>query len=400
MEVKSILSIPDMMEGTKGQDLVFEVEAFLEEGFDFRRNVINGKLEMRFKDEAEWRALSDEVLNTIVINAREEGVGGDSSPRKVIEEYIHSMAVSDYNPIANYLNGIGEWDGADHVSSLFNRLPGVSDEMKGYLRIWLRSMVAHWLQMDTQHGNECVPVLIGEQGCGKSTFCNRLLPPELRSYFFDHINFTNRFDLEMALTHALLVNIDEFNIVTPSQMAKLKQNLSKVKVNSRPIFGRTTEDRKRYSSFIATTNERHPLCDPTGSRRFLCIEIPSGEFIDNDSPIDYAQLFAQILSELRQVGTRYWFTRDEENRIQDLNTPFLKTDDIDVMVASSFDLEKSESEGQWMSGSEVIAVLCRNYSQLKSDSGLKLRLGKALRYLGCKAKHTKRGQEYLLSARK
>ena len=33
MEVKSILSTPDMMEGTKGQDLVFEVEAFLEEGF-------------------------------------------------------------------------------------------------------------------------------------------------------------------------------------------------------------------------------------------------------------------------------------------------------------------------------------------------------------------------------
>ena len=162
----------------------------------------------------------------------------------------------------------------------------------------------------------------------------------------------------------------------------------------------TTEDRKRYSSFIATTNERHPLCDPTGSRRFLCIEIPSGELIDNDSPIDYAQLFAQILSELSQVGTRYWFTREEENRIQDLNTPFMKTDDIDVMVASSFDLEKSESEGQWMSGSEVIAVLCRNYSQLKSDSGLKLRLGKALRYLGCKAKHTKRGQEYLLSTRK
>ena len=388
------------MEGTKGQDLVFEVEAFLEEGFEFRRNVINGKLEMRFKDEDAWRALSDEVLNTIVIRAREQGVGGDSSPRKVIEEYLHSMAVTDYNPITNYLNSIGEWDGDDHVSSLFNRLPGVSDEMKGYLRIWLRSMVAHWLQMDTQHGNECVPVLIGEQGCGKSTFCNRLLPPELRSYFFDHINFTNRFDLEMALTHALLVNIDEFNIVTPSQMAKLKQNLSKVKVNSRPIFGRTTEDRKRYSSFIATTNERHPLCDPTGSRRFLCIEIPSGEFIDNDSPIDYAQLFAQILSELRQVGTRYWFTREEENRIQDLNTPFLKTDDIDVMVASSFDLEKSESEGQWMSGNEVIAVLCRNYSQLKSDSGLKLRLGKALRYLGCKAKHTKRGQEYLLCTRK
>ena len=162
----------------------------------------------------------------------------------------------------------------------------------------------------------------------------------------------------------------------------------------------TTEDRKSYSSFIATTNERHPLCDPTGSRRFLCIEIPSGEFIDNGSPIDYAQLYAQILHELSLVSTRYWFTREEESRIQDLNMPFMKTEDIDEMIAASFDLENSESEGKWMSGNEVISVLCRNYSQLKHDSSLKLRLGKALRYLGCKAKHTKRGQEYLLRARK
>ena len=70
------------------------------------------------------------------------------------------------------------------------------------------------------------------------------------------------------------------------------------------------------------------------------------------------------------------------------------------MIAASFDLENSESKGEWMSGNEVICVLCRNYSQLKPDSSLKLRLGKALRYLGCKAKHTKRGQEYLLRARK
>ena len=391
---------PTMSVMTDNQMMVYAVETYLEENYEFRRNVVSGKTEYRHKDCEEWTIMTEEAMNSIVRQAKKDGIGDNKSPRQDIDEYVKSDAVRKFSPVGDFLDALPEWDGHNHIADLFNRIPGMTMETMGWCAVWLRSMVAHWLQMDTQHGNECVPVLIGEQGCGKSTFCNRLLPPELRSYFFDHINFTNRFDLEMALTHALLVNIDEFNIVTPSQMAKLKQNLSKVKVNSRPIFGRTTEDRKRYSSFIATTNERHPLCDPTGSRRFLCIEIPSGEFIDNDSPIDYAQLFAQILSELSQVGTRYWFTREEENRIQDLNTPFMKTDDIDVMVASSFDLEKSESEGQWMSGSEVIAVLCRNYSQLKSDSGLKLRLGKTLRYLGCKAKHTKRGQEYLLSARK
>ena len=45
-------------------------------------------------------------------------------------------------------------------------------------------------------------------------------------------------------------------------------------------------------SFLATTNDEHPLCDPTGSRRYLCLRVPDGEFIDNSSVINYDQLYA------------------------------------------------------------------------------------------------------------
>ena len=76
---------------------------------------------------------------------------------------------------------------------------GASQE--GMLATWLRSVVAHWLQMDTIHGNECVPTLIGAQGCGKTTFFVRLLPPHLRAYYLDHLNLSNKFDKEMALTN-------------------------------------------------------------------------------------------------------------------------------------------------------------------------------------------------------
>ncbi|NAW49658.1 helicase, partial [Salmonella sp. gx-f5] len=89
----------------------------------------------------------------------------------------------------------------------------------------------------------------------------------------DHINFANKFDSEMALTHNLFVNIDEFANMGPSQQGKLKQMLSKVKVNGRPIFGKSQDDRPRYASFLATTNDEHPLCDPTGSRRYLCLRV-------------------------------------------------------------------------------------------------------------------------------
>ena len=210
MATQSMLEIP-LMEITKNQNMIFEVEAFLEEGFRFRRNVINGKVEICYHGENEWATLTTEKFNSLLIKAMKDGIGGDSSPRKIIEDYVGSTAIPSFNPIKDYIDSLPRWDGQDRVSAFFRRLPGVDDEMVGFLTIWLFSAVAHWMKMDTMHGNECVPILIGEQGCGKSTFCNRLLPPELREYFFDHINFGNKLDFEMALTNGLMVNLDEFH---------------------------------------------------------------------------------------------------------------------------------------------------------------------------------------------
>jgi predicted P-loop ATPase len=229
---------------------------------------------------------------SIVRRAKKLGIGEKKSPRQDIEEYIKSDAVPVFDPIQEYMNKLPKWDGKNHVAALFGRIPGLTSEQLGWCATWFRSAVAHWLQMDMLHGNEAVPVLIGQQGCGKSTFAVRLLPEELRQYFLDHINFGNKFDSEMALTHNLLVNIDELANITVAQQGKLKQTLSKVKVNGRPIFGKSQADRRRYASFLATTNDEHPLCDPTGSRRYLCLRVPDGEFIDNSSVINYDQLYA------------------------------------------------------------------------------------------------------------
>ena len=118
------------------------------------------------------------------------------------------------------------------------RIPGITSEQLNYLTVWLRSAVAHWKQMDMLHGNECVPTLIGGQGCGKTTFVRRLLPPQLREFYLDHLNLSNKFDKEMALTNNLIANLDELDAISSKQHAKLKQTLSVSKVNGRPIFGR------------------------------------------------------------------------------------------------------------------------------------------------------------------
>ena len=272
------------------QEGMLATELYLITHYLFRRNVLNGKVEYAVKP-AEgqaplWKPLTQSALNSIIIRAKRECVCESGSPKSDIVEYVNSDEIDIFDPIADYLEHLPKWNGENHVARLFNRLPGVDSELTGYLATWLRSAVAHWLQMDTIHGNECVPTLIGAQGCGKTTFFVRLLPPHLRAYYLDHLNLSNKFDKEMALTNNLLVNIDELDAIRPSQHASLKQTLSKSKVNGRPIYGASQEDRPRYASFVATTNNPHPLTDVTGSRRYICMTIPEGKYIDNTGEID------------------------------------------------------------------------------------------------------------------
>ena len=384
------------------------VESFLDEYYLFRRNILSGKTEyliIKKDDESEleekdgdWKVLTNNAFNSIVRHAKRLGIGENKSPRQDIDEFINSEEVPVYNPIKEYLESLPKWDGQNQVAELFGRIPGLTSEQLNWCSIWLRSAVAHWLQMDMLHGNEAVPILIGQQGCGKSTFAVRLLPEKLRQYFLDHINFGNKFDSEMALTHNLFVNIDELANMGASQQGKLKQTLSKVRVNGRPIFGKSQDDRLRFASFLATTNDEHPLCDPTGSRRYICLHIPAGEYIDNSSVINYAQLYAQVMYELCHQQTPYWFTNDEVARIQQKNLPFFKTDDLESMIRNCFRVPEGEEEdeGKWMNCSEIFQVLHEHYPMLMSNLSTKIRIGQSLKLMGCKMKHTKKGQAYQL----
>lgn len=388
-----------MKEMRKMQNAVFLIECFLQENYEFRRNALSGKVEFRKVAEndetAGWRVLTPEVLNSIVRKAKLEDIV-DGSPRTDIEEFIFSDATPVYDPIQDYLLALPTWDGKNHVAELFNRIPGLTSEQLSWCSTWLRSAVAHWLGLDAEHGNECVPVLIGAQGCGKTTFAMRLLPPALRTYYLDHINFGNKFDADMALTHNLLVNIDEFANMKGNQQGKLKQTLSKQKVNGRPIFGKSQEDRRRYASFLATTNDEHPLTDPTGSRRYICLQVPKGRFIDNTQSVDYEQLYAQLLYEIREKQIPYWFTNSEVERMQEANQSFLKEYKLDEMIGSCYKVPEENEPSKWYMLGHVFDRLKSQFPTLEDNSSMRIKVGKALKCMGCPSERTNRGMKYQL----
>ena len=393
------------------QDGTLAIELFLMTNYRFRRNILNGKVEFAIlpkstdvaegssssiPNEAElvYRPLTQAALNSIIIRAKREQVLEKGSPKTEITEYVNSEEVPEYNPVKDFLANLPEWDGQNHIADVFGRLPGITSEQLNYLTIWFRSSVAHWLQMDMLHGNECVPTLIGKQGCGKTTFARRLLPLHLREYFLEHLNLANKFDKDMALTNNLFVILDELEAIPQSQQSSLKQTLSVSKVNGRPIFGRTQEDRPRFASFMATTNNRHPLKDETGSRRYICILIPEGQLIDNTGDVDYGQLYAQVVYELQEQKAPYWFNNDEVTRIQQLNQDFMEIKDLGEIFTACFRKPNEGEVGKKMNCDQLIGVMQNSYPTLKNTIGNKINLGKIISALGFKVKNHSRVSFY------
>ena len=366
-KVKPLKSIPeDTIQAMK-------TEIFLNENYEMRKNLLTGVAEYRekFSDNQTFRPLTEEVRNDMTLRATELGM---KSWDRDVNRFIDSTRIEQFDPVNAWLDKLPQWDGHDYIADLAARVPTSQPHWEMYLRMWLVGMVAQWRESDKQlTGNALTPLLIGRQGCGKTRFCKILLPPELRDYYNDKINFKNEFDLNIALTSFALINIDEFDKTSNSQQIVLKYLLSSADVKFRPPYGKTIKQYRRYTSFIGTTNQQKPLVDPTGSRRFVCVGVTGNiNFEDN---LNHRQLFAQALH-LFNNKERFWLDDAEIRVLIKENEPYQRLNDLVEMIGETFRKPK-EGEGRWWPLKEISELLSSRYANFDPDTPF-VKLGNAL----------------------
>ena len=375
------------------QLLTYKTEAFLNSRYELRKNVMTGVAQYRSKDSYDYRFcdLTKEAMNTMSIRALKAGL---DSWDKDIKRYVESTLIPEFDPVNEWLEQLPKWDGKDRVTPLAERIKTDNPHWIGDFHKWLLSMVAHWKGIDRNHGNAIVPMLIGKQGCGKSAFCGMLLPEELRDYYIDKIDFKNETAINLGLTSFALINIDEFDMLSKSQQPLLKHLISKADVKMRPPYGKAYEQRRRYASFIATTNNLRPLPDDkSGSRRFICIVVK--EQIDYLTPIDYPQLYAQLLAEIAR-GDRYWFEEAENQRIIDENRNFEKVGNIEKMITMKLCPAKNDDKSALKSIDEIVDILDRSFPNFHRTKGINIEVGRALNHLGYQPYKTPTCQKYFI----
>ena len=368
-KIKPLQSIP------KDTLQMMKTEIFLNENFEMRKNLMTGVAEYRekYSNDQSFKPLTEEVRNDMTMRATELGL---KSWDRDVNRFIDSTRIEQYDPVNIWLDNLPQWNGHDYIKELAARVPTTQPHWEKYLRMWLIGMVAQWRESDKQlTGNALTPLLIGRQGCGKTRFCKIILPPELRDYYNDKINFKNEFDLNIALTMFAMINIDEFDKTTASQQIVLKYLLSSAEVKFRPPYGKTIKQFRRYTSFIGTTNQQKPLVDPTGSRRFVCVAIDNDKNIDFEDNLEHQQLFAQVLHLFNQ-GERYWLDNEEIATLIKENEPYQKLNDLVEMIGESFRKPKA-GEGRWWTLKEIHELLKHRYANYDPKTSFQ-KLGRAL----------------------
>ena len=370
--------------------LAYKTEAYMKEHYTLRLNVMTGAAEYRLNAVGYgfW-PLDQAARNTMTIKALKAGV---ESWDKDLNRYIDSSLIPKYYPMEDYIKHLPKWNGkTDYVGELTRRVKTDNPHWESDFHTWMLSMVAQWLGKDRQHGNAIVPLLIGPQGSGKTTFCKRLLPGYLQIYFNDRLSMKSDNDIFIAMSSYALINIDEFDAMSKSQQPILKYLLSKHDVKFRPPYGKTMEERQRFASFIATTNNRRPLVDPTGSRRFICVY---AEEIDNSGIINHDMIYSQLYAELQQ-GRRYWFEDEDNARIIQQNEQFQQVSSYEQMIALTYlSPEDTSEDAEFVPLQLIMKRLEKMFPTFTIRKGTDVELGKRLTKMGYERKRNNKGSAF------
>ena len=373
---------------SKTTETMLAMETFLDGKYDFRYNRLTEETEYRRRDvsRGKFNPLDQRALNSFCIEARKEGI--DCWDRD-ISRYVYSKNVVEYHPFQLFLDELPEWDGVERVEALAARVSASPLWVKSFRR-WMLGMVAQWLQMDQLHANSVAPLLVSRrQGRQKSTFCKLLLPEVLQHYYTDSFDVSMQSGAERKLSDYGLINLDEFDKFSSGKQALLKNLMQMSGLNIRKAHRKNYSHLPRIASFIATSNQKELLTDSTGSRRFLCVEID--ETIDC-SPVDHAQLYAQLKAELLS-GERYWFTGEEESEIMQSNAAFYKHAVEEDVFHSCFRAAELEEKALSLSAAAIFARL-KKFNPAAMRSVSPANFGKLLVSLGVERKHTKYGNLY------
>ncbi|HHV9527683.1 TPA: VapE domain-containing protein [Escherichia coli] len=286
----------------------------------------------------QWQAFTDADYARLRITMEKRGfkpVG-----RELIRDVV-LLAADDqpFDSATTWLNGL-EWDGVPRIETFYHTHFGTADTP--YTRavsmyMWT-ALAGRVLEPGVKA--DMVPILVGPQGCGKSSGVEALSPDPA---FFTEISFAEKDDdLARKMRGRLVAEIGELRGLNTKELESIKAFVTRTHENWIPKYREFATQFPRRLVFVGTTNEDEFLADKTGNRRWLPVEVSKVDV--KAIKTDLLLLWAEARETFKRLGgiqfrdaERLGASVHEQYTIKDawletvekwLDTPDLMTNDI------------------------------------------------------------------------
>lgn len=195
-----------------------------------------------------------------------------------------------YNPIKNIIKST-VWDGKPRIATLFQTYLKCedSDYIREIARITFLGGIARLYSPGIKF--DTMPIFMGKQGCGKSSFIRWLA---IKDSFFKEISEIDGQKGIEAVEGAWICEMSELLALTKSkEVEAVKSYITRQNDTYRKPYERRITENPRKCIIIGSTNRSQFLTDKTGNRRFLPIQV-------NCDGYDIANKETQIRADILQ----------------------------------------------------------------------------------------------------
>lgn len=254
--------------------------------------------------------------------------------------------VQTYDPLRDYFNNL-KWDGKDRISHVMRDYLGAEDNdfNKFEIKLWLMGAVSKVYNKKQKF--DFVLDLVGGQGAGKTTFLQTIAPIDM--YVQDFPDFSSK-DTKMMLKGALIANDDEMTATKNSTFEQIKSFITATSMEFRVPYGRLPISINKSFVLARTGNEIQHLADPSGQRRFLCIQCgvhKDHKVVYTDLKKDYVdQLWAQAkhyYDEAKKKGNLFSLTKEQDEMLNRGRQMFIKLNSTQDVVKDLIQHELSNT---------------------------------------------------------
>ncbi len=367
----------------KSLPIIVQVENFLNDRYEFRKNTVNERTEYKKKDPGSlWIEANENEISRLL-----EHNYFRFSPSKTAS-LLNSDFVQSYNPIVSYFEKLkfNPDKEQSYIDLLCLKIKAKEQERfnKHFKKMLVRCVACSLVkEVSNTYFNKHVFVLINRaQTIGKSSFCRWLCPPALKEYFVENISMDK--DGIIALATSFIINLDELASLSKYDINQLKAKISMASINERLPYGRARKFYPRRANFFGSTNNDEFLNDDTGNARWICFEVESFEkdFWIPESPnfIDINKVWAEA-KYLFDTGFNGQLSTEEKKENEDANRSYEERSVEEEMIITSFETDPAKEEQNFITTTEVFTHLVTTRSVNPNKVSLK-KIGSVIKKLG------------------